>query len=359
MKAALRADRYRQLAQDYCDQLSRNLADKPLWDKLTALLEEIHTAAPDAKDLWIAPHALFKEQVWRDIRAFWRMGVRNLPYVMYGPIPNQQPSLVDGLGMRLSLKDDAPVVYEDFLKTPLRRGLVIGNSTAAGVGVSDHAETLSSVLNRMMPDTVWFNLAIGGHNLTQNAITLDLFGPDRFDYLVICAGLIDFLVTLTLQPETPHIPPYLLPHQPPELPTTYDIEANGWSLSGLARHHRRALETIAARASRSNARTLFLLQPHIGMGDKPLSSEERCMEMVYIQTADRPVWKAHTKIAPYRKWISDSLSSACASAGIPFLDSNAHAHFREREWLYLDYIHVNGRGQAHMADIVAAWIKQA
>ena len=341
-----------------CRRLAADLGDAQAWQELAHLLESPACAAlpSDAED-WKSAHELFKETVWREIRAFWRAGASELPYLMYRPVPNYASDCVsfDDLGMRRSMKAGAPVVYEDFLSTPLRRGVVIGNSASAGVGVSGDAATLASVLNQRMPDTVWFNLSIGGHGLLQNAIALDLLAPDRFDYLVICGGLIDYLAPLTAVAKTPHFPAYIAPHQS-EGHSAYDIAANGWSERDLARTQRRAVEMMADRATRGGARTLFMLQPHLALTSKVLAPAECCMTAVYERTADRPVWKAHTKMAPYRQQIISEYAAVCAAAGIDFRNANDDPRFTAADWLYLDYIHVNDPGHVRMAGIVTDWI---
>lgn len=348
-------------SQALCERLAAHMDDASAWETLENRLM-LARHRPEAIDdgLWVHAQALFKNVVWRDIRTFWRAGTQTVPYLMYGPVANHREEAVsfDTLGMRTSLKAGRPVSYEEFLATPLRRGVVIGNSTAAGVGVSKDAATLTSILNTLTPDTLWFNMAVGGHNLFQNALALCLFAPDKLDYAVVCGGLIDFLSPITMQTRTPRLPSYIPPHQPPDTPTSYDIGENGWSEPLVLRSCRRALEMILDQAARRGARPLFLLQPHLALTDKDLSPEERSMMMIYENSADRPIWKAHLVLARYRQRILESLSGICASLGMDFADAGSDSLFMGKDWLYLDYIHVNDDGHARLAALIHRWARK-
>jgi hypothetical protein len=230
---------------------------------------------------------------------------------------------------------------------------VLGNSTAAGVGVDNDRATLASRLNDIAPELLWANLAVGGHNLLQNAITFGMQAPESLDAVVIVAGLIDFLVPLMRQYDGEVLPPYLFPNDSAVRETSYDLQSNGWVLATLEAWCRRALEIIADQAARRNAKAVFVLQPHLALTAKKYSPQERCLVAVYGRSADRPIWKAHLHLARYRELISETLSRICRQIGLPFVDANTDSRLLTAHWLYLDYIHVNNHGHQRLAEISA------
>jgi len=349
----------RDSADAICRILQNDLNDVDAWHKLEALLRDADPVAQDP--VWRTAHTLFREVVWRDIRAFWRAGVDPKPYLMYTAKPLYEDGGLsfDAMGMRATFGKQTKLSYDGFLRTTRRRGLIIGNSTAAGVGVRSDGDTLASKLNQLTPDVLWYNLAIGGHNLIQNALALDLLAPEKFDYVVLCGGLIDFLAPLTLDRGTSFLPAYIPPHQAADLPTQFDIDKNGWTVEGVLKSNRRALESIAARVSRSGSKALFMLQPHLGMTSKQLCVQERCMVGVYHNTATQPIWIAHTKISDYAQTISDSYAEMAAHLSLSYIDANAQPSMVSSAWLYLDFIHVNELGHLRMAEMVLSWVQKA
>ncbi len=142
-----------------------------------------------------------------------------------------------------------------------------------------------------------------------------------------------------------------------ETDSRFDLAANGWSESAIQHGLQRGLEMMSDRVARANAQMLFMLQPHLGLNDKRLSPEEQCMISTYAKSATRPVWKAHTHIQSHREKIVGSIKNACDNLRILFSDINRAPEFTDSNWLFLDYIHVNNTGHAHLAKAAQRLVK--
>lgn len=141
--------------------------------------------ADAVKELYrLAPHS-------RDYDEFMHVGARWLPYTMYFHYSNfKSPTInTDALGFRYSHKNESRFsVAELPAETPIN--LLVGGSTALGVGSTHDKYTASSYLSQETGE-IWLNFSGRGYNSIQELL-LFLMHQDKFktiNNIVILSGM--------------------------------------------------------------------------------------------------------------------------------------------------------------------------
>ena len=314
--------------------------------------------------------------------------IRWLPYVIFFNKPGYaSPALhTDSAGFRVShgpcgscSLQDAPSAGEV--------SVLLGSSTAFGLGASDDEHTLASLLSQGPGGVPWLNLAAPAFNSTQEVVLFLLHRhqmPAVRD-IVVFSGL-NNLVVAGLPAATADYGqfffsgPFLRQMGVPEQ------EEPKWALGRIAQATRRLARggtpdgkpeildvaervEVAARttvrdlarlqelAAPAGARVHFVLQPTIAWAGKRLSPQEQAL-LDENDRERRHMWDLFNPILDpsVHKAYASRLETACGELKVDFLDANRAlaAHPAADAWLYVDQVHLNDEGNRTVAEIMKA-----
>lgn len=313
-------------------------------------------------------------------------GVWWAPYVMFHcGFPNAaSPSVnTDGLGIRYTIDSGGNRVSPEMLATSKVAGrpvsLVVGGSTAFGIGATSDAKTVPSLLNQMT-DRLWLNLGMRSWVLSQNLVQFlfirRLF--DRIDTIVLYSGLNDldiFMISeLTTLPYGPFYGwreffsrtntefydsargEYAFPtelgqmlarlHQPEGGRDIFlDLLDNcfaGWSM--VAQHH--------------GARVVFCLQPVHAWHQRAPSLEEKELMTERFSQYPKSEKLFEEETHAYRSWYRAALERLTSQHGMAFIDLNEAFDVPELDgsFLFVDPWHLTDRGSEVVARAIAQGI---
>ena len=326
-----------------------------------------------------------------------------LPYLMYFHRRSYRSDAVntDRLGFRLSTDGEGRTVQVADGPSVPAADLVVGSSTAFGVGTSTDAATLASRLAVHHPDRPWLNFGGRGYGTTQEFLLFLLHRGllPEVRNIVILTGLNDLALG--------------------GLPRSVQGEYGGFFFSGefyskmgeLREEHKRAkakasssllrrtfgsgaaaapttppppvddsvpapeerVEIASERVSENlgnwrifadalGAKVSFVMQPlATWIRDTPSPEEKRLFDE--LDSKDSSFWRLFGAIADQRvgKLYADALGGACAANDVSFLDMNA-ALTREVEpdrWLFVDRAHFNDGGYDLVSRLIASQVDLA
>ncbi|MCP4185381.1 MAG: long-chain-fatty-acid--CoA ligase [Hyphomicrobiales bacterium] len=307
------------------------------------------------------------------------------PYVMRSSPPCfcSEAINTDKYGHRISYDAEGVVDSHSWWQRK-RRGLLIGNSVAFGVGATSDRTSMISALNNHS-NYSFLNLGVmaanstqeltaaipfltesdcvlifsGGSNLFLNLNQVgqyDLYGPFQGDDLFVELGKIRFrTVKKILKDPDSHKPQNLASEnkarQGSELKLTQDeIESRFERAVAL---HRRDLQIIAG-ACGSSVPVLFALQPMAMIAKPNLTPEEEAL-FKYYRLRD---WEWRTVVDPYavELWprYTEALRQMCSDLGVPFTDTS---ELDFEGWCFVDHGHMTDYGYDYMAKYLTKWLE--
>lgn len=317
------------------------------------------------------------------MRDYDRVGEMWVPYLMFFNSPSVQlPSVsTDVHGFRTTHNSRGGVLdLRTFQSSDMRRSVVLGSSSAFGVGASSDACTVASRLNAQS-DCLWFNYGGRAFNSTQELLLLSLFRPERIDSLVIFSG-VNNLTLAYLSPKTSRIynsffrqrvyeramanPPdasigvrraarSLLVElankvRPSQSPPRASVENNYEDIMEAFRRDLQVLKLLAPAK-----RLLFVLQPLATWIDKVLAPEEvKLFSILDSMSGDWRILADFLRV--HRQQYARDVESICSGLEVNFIDLNEDPAFRQSEWLFVDRIHLTDRGYQLVADRILGGI---
>jgi len=305
---------------------------------------------------------------------------RWVPHLMYFHPPQASyPSVTtDARGLRtvVGADPDRPTA------------LLVGGSTAFGIGATSDAATIAS---RLSATTRWSWRNYGGRalNSTQEAVLTHLMGTDDLAGPIVLLSGLHNLVRVCMPGAFD--PTYGAFFQQSHFERQMRVAAVGtralarmlarglaakvgigrgpWESDGaaprdLAAHAsanydpmlhvlRRDLEYFAMLASARGTTCTYVLQPFAPWIAKSLTSQEReLFALLDAEQADfTPVaGEVARRGDAYRR----DVARICADAGVAFVDANAGPAFAGPEWLFVDRLHLTDAGQAAAARLIAS-----
>ncbi|HEX3784792.1 MAG TPA: IopA [Pseudonocardiaceae bacterium] len=328
--------------------------------------------------------------------AFITRGLYWLPYVMYFNTPNHRSTVVntDSGGFRISHGGANTYSVRDQLPHgPV--SILMGGSSAFGLGATCDEKTLPSLLSRNTSDTPWLNLTAPAFNSTQEVIIFLLHRhqlPEIRD-IVIFSGL-NNLVLAGLPGATEKYGQFFFSGEFYEKLCGSDVDRSGISHTGGRNSSARKMLSRAARllhlqggepadgptgpspearveiatsilandldrllelAAPTGARIHFVLQPAISWTGKKRSPEEVVLlddrTAVWSKMWDsfRPVFEAEVYQAH-----APRVEQICKSRGISFIDMNDSLLMSpdSDRWLFVDAVHLNDDGNEVVSEIL-------
>jgi hypothetical protein len=321
---------------------------------------------------------------------------RTVPFAMLtGPCSHRSDVVnTDAHGFRWTTVEDQTWTTEKV--EGLRDvGVIVGGSTAFGVGSTGDTTTLSSNLARAQ-GSPWLNLGVrGGVSFQELIHTLRfLHRIDSVGTLLLFSGVNDTYINLLHDQESEFdrrfeernsllsfyswqrqalsstmasvsrfqaeelvaepigrilTAPFRRRQVSPRRPAL-DLSQKIDRIHQLAR---RNFLTYAALGSQLNARVVFVLQPFLTWTKKPLSEDEREVMDFLLQQQEGSAWAENYSILRLESTytsVLEAFKSAADEFGISFVDSNPH--FRSAQTFFVDHVHLNDEGYALASKLV-------
>ncbi|MFF4231122.1 SGNH/GDSL hydrolase family protein [Streptomyces sp. NPDC001820] len=318
-----------------------------------------------------------------------RGDIRWMPYLMYFHPPDHRSEVVntDRLGFRISHGADEQASIGGCLpQSPVR--LLVGSSTAFGIGATNDAATLASRLwSRHAPSAPWLNFAGRSHNSTQELLLFLLYRHllPRVDEIVIFSGFNDLgLARLPKSQQGDHgaffncgqffdqmgqlrdrqrreksrfgsvgrrrsEPPEAASPEASAPPSLDEQIAHAVELT--TRH----LDSWRPLAEASGARLSYVLQPlATWVREERAPQEDLLFDELDAISNFGEVYGDIATMESGRRY-SDELRQGCGKLGVPFYDMNpvlADAVSRD-DWLFVDRIHFTDEGHDIVSGLLA------
>jgi hypothetical protein len=326
---------------------------------LAAALEERTVAQPQVQANTAAELDL-KYQLAPQMRDVEAQPYEWVAYLMRRGMPNyRSPTLSsDEHGFRSTWRDGRPLSYAAFMADARPKAVVLGNSFAYGIGTTQDAKTFASCLNGS--DVVWYNLAQRASVCLQERLACELYGPQAPVALAWVSG-VNNLISLIVGEGAPGNPAPFVGERQYALRMMPGVRFRAHRpFEERYRAMLRSLEldiSVLALRLGKRARLGFFLQPSASWVEKPFSVEERVL-IERFDTAGAVLQQAHhpRHLGPWHRRFASELAAICKRWGAEFIDSNADARFRSKNWLFLDRTHMNDAGHAVMAELIADWL---
>lgn len=311
---------------------------------------------------------------------------RWVPFLMVAGAAEVRSEVVntDRFGFRWSVRPDGGIAsVESPPEEPC--GVLVGSSTAFGVGATRDATSLPSLLAHAT-GRPWLNLAGRAYGSTQELLAF-LLHADRLPEvreIVILSGLNDLWLQFASNRFDEQLGAFFEGDRYAATMARGDRRWRGL-LAGLARRRRRPgallerrLEereerrehTLAlvrrnlahwlALAAQRSARVVYALQPTLPWVGKPPTPEER--ELLAGRRARDPRREMifdRVLATSTHAWYAEGLRQICADLGLPFVDVNAGLGVAggADPWLFVDRVHMTDAGYAACADCLAVALR--
>ena len=341
------------------------------------------------------------------MREYDRMGENWLPYVMFFQRANYTSSVVntDTRGFRWTYKNDQ--VMRDFhYDQGLPVSVLIGSSAVFGVGATHDRQTMASRLNAQTDD-LWVNFGGRAYNSTQELL-LFLFHHHRLKNIkrvVIYSGLNNIVTSFFSEDEYLEYGKFfhcntfnkqlnyktiafkrrmilslmnfisdnklgtaidykyisrkdllkaIFKSKRSEKSSINTNELNGAAENKLLDIFNRDLLNWKILSNSMGFELYYILQPFATWMMKEKSSEEE--QLFSALDNYQKVWARLLKKidGTYYQWFAQGLQDICDKSGITFIDLNKKlpAANIDREWIFVDRIHLTDRGYDQVAQIV-------
>lgn len=297
-----------------------------------------------------------------------KLGLAWRPYVMRLCLPLQKTDAVstDRYGFRVSYYCGVVFHYADYRETK-NASVLLGNSTAFGVGASCDERSVTSQISTLTADP-WFNLSGRSTNITQDVLTLLLFGAKRHKNIVLLSGVNDLLFSFYFKAAKSDLPAFwgsdkfevlneeALPHTEN---CSYSMPLEDLYLRAMT-HIDRAMLLLSRYSLENCSRVLVALQPLLVWTGKPLHHSEH---QIYSEwnTAPTGFRAMHMPnvVLPWKGRFGADMQKLSEKHGFDFIDLNAQASMQTEDHLFADPIHLTDTGQRVVAELIADRLKEA
>lgn len=260
---------------------------------------------------------------------------------------------IDDAGFRLCLKDGAPVSNDDFAAYNGRKGAVIGNSTAFGIGSTQDQYVCHNLLNATSSpaEVLWYNFSARSATLNvQSEIVRDLV-PPNIDYLLWWDWL-DPLRTAIAQ----FISDVGRERSDTEQMDTAILD----KMEAMAGRIESKLDYALSRHAQTTKVYLALAPTPAWVGDTRVDVERQLIG-IFDHQANQVFTKTVSPhiIRPFYTIYSDFLERLATRLGFDFIDTNAVLRGHEDTWLFVDRLHLTDQAQELIAREIEARIADA
>ena len=353
----------------------------------------------------------------RQMEIYDNLGIQWIPFMMYFHKGNFQSEYVntDKKGFRKNVDSSGNYIeLEKIQGSPIN--LLVGNSTAFGVGATKDSKTLSSCLSKIT-NKIWLNWGGRAFTSTQEFIMFSLFHQKfkSINHVILFTGINDLVyfssankyseemgsvffwegfksgmdkgfyqkhknplkqllrifVTILLkifynyshtrEINTRALIGILLRQISP--PPSPPAEPNDYPFKKVCNHEKekekvintmeRNLKNWKIFSKELGFKLIFILQPYATWINKELSTEEKELFNILDNVESNNKTLAK-KVDDKHLWISSRLSEICGKEGIEFHDMN-HLLKQEKidnKWIFVDRIHMTDLGYRYCANII-------
>ncbi len=341
------------------------------------------TAAKDREAVMQRRYALLPA-----LRDYDRLTLTGTPYLMFFNQPEFRSAActTDALGFRFSYAGDTAVDYAGFRAAPGRKRVLLGGSTAFGIGVSSDRLTLASRLNET-GGLLCCNAGLRAGNSTQELLTclLRFADIDGLEQIIIVSGINDLELlhsapvyggdggAFYYQQSCPLAGAPLEHWLWLERPASALLRERNWqwlrrkaahflrgrtrspraagSPDDLQRLLRRNLGVLGSFARARGIDITYVLQPFALWLDRELSPEEAELFALLDALPDNPLRDHAAAMRRQRGTYTAMVEQAARAGGVRFID--ATAHFNRPGWLFADRVHLTDDGTGHLAALLS------
>lgn len=329
-------------------------------------MEDRYAFAPQMQDY----DALGGNQVW-------------IPYLMLFTKPNSQfPSVTtDAAGIRSTIDILGSVINIADINDKEELSVIMGGSAVFGVGATADKFTIPSNLNQITKQK-WLNFGGRAFNSTQELLLLILQMPKKINKIVVMSGVNNITISfLSKNPSSFWAPFYdqeifLKTMEAPAfghlgvrksfaifLREFYKFFKSGDSYSSYGdnfeinysntlKHFQRDLAALKIIGAGMGVPVYFALQPVVTWIEKELSEEEvRIFEILDNLPGSNWIILQNELRSVRNRYFMD-LDQICRAEGVPFYNMNLDGEFAKNEWLFVDRVHMNDRGNMLAATIL-------
>ena len=310
------------------------------------------------------------------------------PLLMFFQKPNMEFKSVstDKFGFRTTYKKNnfEKVKFENFKKkTNEAKGIILGGSTAFGVGSTHDKYTIPSLLNEFS-DTVWFNFGGRAFSSTQEALLLLLNRPVELDHIVIFSGINNLTLSCLSNYNSSvynsfyfqnkfdqsmffdcnqimgvkysflhflkQINAKITNNRQKYIPKTKILDQEKYDNVLLA--FKRDIDLLSLLSKDCNCKISFVFQPIATWIEKKLSKEEKELFEI-LDNHSAAHWKIlSTYIKDKQQNYIEDVKNICESFNVPFIDLNSYKDFTREEWLFVDRAHLTDSGNKLVFKII-------
>ncbi len=323
-------------------------------------------------------------------------------YIMYSNIPNLRSKSIstDNLGLRFnySVKDELlPKTIFDQKNNKVKSGILIGASTAFGLGASSNETTISSLLSEKT-DIFFYNLGITAFSGFQEVLLHQslINNLENIDYLVIFSGLNDLYLSNYVGTYDEFFGPYFyssqfksgmdsvvlnkkrqiakflfsdfldkrtdwgnisikeLLNEVKKKKDTHDKDENtSNSLDYLKNYLKRNFTYWSNLQKIYKTKVIYILQPFPKWCNKELSTEEKEI-FNEIDQNNLKIYKSLNSLENHQVKYTDVLKSLCLDYNINFIDSNdfLKSVIKKDDWCFIDRSHLTDLGNQHICNLI-------
>ena len=311
---------------------------------------------------------------------------------MYRSLPNYRSDVVntDKYGFRISHLQDRRTISLENINAFDNLGLVVGGSTAFGVGSSTDDRTISSRLNQKLPDLNWVNIGGRAYQSLQELLVLLMFVPwEKVKAVVMFTGINSAYLSLYNEFRDQNVPfffsfsnywqsqmeswrkryrLYQIPwlqkslrkmmgkYPMGSLPFPFGEEQVSEEQRlklGMARSLK-DLNVINIMAQSYGVKIFYFLQPLGNKNRKSLSPEE--IELFSVLDEMGQGSNFLKKIAGSLSQFENTHVDFCRANGIPYL--NTQQCVTSDEWLFVDRAHINDKANDLISNAMEQVIKE-
>lgn len=323
-----------------------------------------------------------------------------LPYVMYLHESNYRSSSVntDGNGLRFSTGPTGETVCVDDI--PGECGILVGGSTAFGVGATMDSATIASHL-AALGGYPWVNLGVRAYGPAQEIMLFLTHSPKiaKIRRIVLFSGLNALVIRLLSRNTHPDLPPFYFQSRFQSTMNRASLSpkrrmlatALGWVAGDVANWGRESGTAILTKVAKAlfngqtasspqvedsqlirlaiadqirylrswrllaqglNCELVFALQPFADWLDRLPCPEEQAL-FAYLETLPGNTFQflRNALGCTVHSQIATALQDYCTAENIPFIDTNP-ALAGKSDWLFVDRIHLTDLGNREIAQVL-------
>ena len=276
---------------------------------------------------------------------------------------------------------DECLKYEDFTRDTenIDSGLLLGGSTAFGIGATHDSKTIPSLLNDYTK-VKWFNYGGRAYNSTQEIILFNMFPQFNIKKMIVFSGINNALLsTFSLNRKLEHgMTPFVNQtrfHESMDMLSENLIGIKGrakklisevtgglfsrrrinsdvsyeCTYEDILKYFERDLSVLKCFSKSCNFDLHFIFQPFSDWISKDLHKNEEFL-FSYLDKKQGAFWlKFYSMLSKNKEKYINGVQEVCNRQDVSFFDMNSAEEFKRDEWLFVDRVHLTDVGYKYAA----------